>query len=516
MPPSSAPRLKHLNQIRRPMVGRSIALLMAFCALLLGMHGWGMWAAREGELEEHAASTANMARALAAQAETSFKVADAILAETVERVEHDGVEGAAGVRLHQRFVHIAAHSAEVHGLFVYGADGSWQVTALAKPPAASNADREYFRYHQTHPDRRSHVGKPVRSRSTGVMVIPVSRRIDRPDGSFGGVALVTLDLGFFGRFYDRFDIGRQGTILLALDDGTLIYRRPFSESIVGTSIAQGPIFQMMKREGPVGTALLRARIDGIERLYSYRHLDGYPLVVASAQAKDEILGDWWLELVKMSCVVVFAIGLLAWGGARMIKQIRVREKLEEELRKAGAALERQNETLKALAESDGLTGLANRRLFEETLTRELARARRGGTSFALIMTDVDFFKKYNDRYGHVAGDDCLRKVAAALAAGARRPGDLAARYGGEEFVVILPGTDLDGAVTVAETVRAAVAELKLEHADSPFGQVSLSLGVVAGLPAAEPDGAWVEAADRLLYEAKEGGRNRVAARLAIA
>ncbi len=497
------------------MVGRTIALLAAFCALLLVMHGWGMWAAREDQLDETAASTANMARALAAQAETSFKVADAILAETVERVEHDGVEGAAGERLRQRFLHIAAHSAEVHGLFVYGADGSWQVTALANPPQGNNADREYFRYHQANPDRRSHVGKPVRSRSTGVMVIPVSRRIDRPDGSFGGVALVTLDLGFFGRFYDRFDVGRQGTILLALDDGTLIYRRPFTESLVGTSIAQGPIFQMMKREGPVGTALLRARMDGIVRLYSYRHLDGYPLVVASAQAKDEILSDWWQEEVKMSCVVAFAIGLLAWGGARMIKQIRVRENLEEELREAGAALERQNETLRALAESDGLTGLANRRLFEDTLARELARARRGGSGFALILSDVDWFKKYNDRYGHVAGDDCLRKVAAAIAAGARRPGDLAARYGGEEFAVILPATTLDGAVKVAETIRAAVADLKLEHADSPYGQVSLSLGVVAGLAGAGPDGAWVEAADRLLYEAKEGGRNRVAARLAI-
>jgi diguanylate cyclase (GGDEF)-like protein len=497
------------------MVGRSIALLAAFCVLLLGIHGWSLWAAHEGQLEEASASTANMALALAAQAETSFKVADAALAETVERVEHDGVEGAAGRRLHERLLHIAAHSAEVSGLFVYGPDGSWQVSTLAKPPRANNADRDYFRYHQAHADRRVRVGRPVRSRSTGAMVIPVSRRIDRPDGSFGGVALVTLDLGFFGRFYDRFDVGRQGTILLALDDGTLIYRRPFTESLVGTSISQGPIFRMMKSAGPVGTALLRSKIDGIERLYSYRHLDGYPLVVASAQAKDEILRGWRVAVIKMSCVVLFAIAMLAWGGTRMIRQIRIRERLEEELRAAGAALERHNEALKALAESDGLTGLANRRLFEETLARELARARRGDRRFALILSDVDCFKKYNDRYGHVAGDDCLRKVAAAIASGARRPGDLAARYGGEEFALILPDTDLDGAVTVAEGIRAAVAALKLEHADSPFGQVSLSLGVAAGRPAAEPDGAWVEAADRLLYEAKEGGRNRVVARLAI-
>ncbi|MGB9108328.1 MAG: sensor domain-containing diguanylate cyclase, partial [Telluria sp.] len=473
MPPSSAPRLNQLDQKRRPLVGRTIALLATFSALLIGILGWSLWAAREGQLAQTAASTANMARALAAQAETSFKIADAILAETVERVEHDGVSGAAGERLRQRFLHITGHSTEVHGLFVYGADGSWQVNALPNQVNANNADRDYFRYHQTHLDRGTHIGIPVRSRSSGVLVIPVSRRIDRPDGSFGGVALVTLDLGYFGRFYDRFDVGAKGTILLVLDDGTLMYRRPYNEGQVGTSIAQGPLFRMLKSAGPVGTAMLRARIDGVERLVSYRHLDGYPLVVASAPAKDEILAHWWTTVIRMSCVVAFAILLLVWGGWRMVRQIRVRENLEGELRRAGAALEQHNRALKALADSDGLTGLANRRLFEETLGRELGRARRTGAPFALIMCDVDFFKKYNDRYGHVAGDDCLRKIAAAIGAGARRPVDLAARYGGEEFILVLPDTALAGAMTVAESIRTAVAALALEHADSPTGKVSL-------------------------------------------
>jgi diguanylate cyclase (GGDEF)-like protein len=499
------------NQKRSPLVARSIALLACFCAVLLGIHGWSLWTAHQGQLDETAASTSNMALALAAQAETSFKIADAVLAESVERVERDGVQGAAGQRLHQRFVHIATHSAEVHGLFVYGPGGEWQVTSLPDAMPENNADREYLHYHRTHTERGTHVGKPVRSRSSGVMVIPVSRRIDRPDGSFGGVVLVTLDLGYFGRFYDRFDIGEQGTIVLAMNDGTLIYRRPFSESVVGTNIGKGPLFQMLANAGPVGTAMLKARFDGIERLYSYRRLDGYPLVVASAESKDEILSDWRVTAAKTSSVVAFAVAMLAWGGRRMIRQIRLREQLEDELREAGAALRQHNLSLKVLAESDGLTGLANRRLFEDTLARELARARRTGAPFALILGDVDFFKKYNDRYGHVAGDDCLRKVAAAIALGVRRPGDLAARYGGEEFAVILPETSLEGAMAVAEAIRSAVADLRLEHADGPAGRVSLSLGVAAGLAAAEPDSAWVEAADRLLYEAKAGGRNRAAA-----
>ncbi|QJD98964.1 diguanylate cyclase [Massilia forsythiae] len=514
MTPSSAPRLNHLNKIRRPVIGRSIALLVGFCALLIGIHGWSLWTARQGQLEQSAASTSNMARALAAQAETSLKIADAILGETVERIEsdeRDGLDGAEKQRLHRRFMNIEASTAEIHGVFFFGPDGRWDVTSLKQVQSGNNADREYFRYHQSHTDRKTHVGQPVRSRATGVMVLPVSRRIDNPDGSFGGVALVTLDLRFFGAFYDRFDVGRSGTILLSTDEGRLVYRRPFKEVQVGNDIRSGPIYQMYKSSGPVGTAMLRSKIDGIERLYSYRHLDNYPLIVASAQSKDEILAGWWIAVVKMSCVVAFAVAMLAWGGARMIRQIRIRERLEDELLLAGTTLQQHNVSLKALAESDGLTGLGNRRLFEATLEREVGRARRTSTPFALVLTDVDFFKKYNDRYGHVAGDECLRQVGAAIGAGARRPADLAARYGGEEFAVILPDTDLEGALAVAESIRAAVAAMQIAHADSPTGHVTLSLGVIAGHPAADGQGAahgWVSAADQLLYGAKSGGRNR--------
>ena len=129
------------------------------------------------------------------------------------------------------------------------------------------------------------------------------------------------------------------------------------------------------------------------------------------------------------------------------------------------------------------------------------------------MLDVDFFKKFNDRYGHVAGDDCLRRVAGAIATGPRRPTDLAARYGGEEFAVILPDTDADGACAVAEKIRQAVQSLAIPHADSPCGDVTVSLGVHTCCPADEMDAAplsCIEGADALLYQAKTRGRNCLA------
>ena len=164
-----------------------------------------------------------------------------------------------------------------------------------------------------------------------------------------------------------------------------------------------------------------------------------------------------------------------------------------------------------LAFTDGLTGIANRRAYDEALSREWDRASRDGTALALVLFDVDFFKRYNDTYGHIAGDTCLRSVAEAAQSCVRRPSDLFARYGGEEFVALLPRTDAAAAFAIAEAMCDAVRELHIEHSASSLGIVSISAGVAstAAKPFAEP--ALPHAADEALYLAKEGGRNRVAA-----
>jgi diguanylate cyclase (GGDEF)-like protein len=173
------------------------------------------------------------------------------------------------------------------------------------------------------------------------------------------------------------------------------------------------------------------------------------------------------------------------------------------------------EQMESMAQTDGLTGLANRRRFDEMLSREYRRAMREASSLGVVLVDADRFKLFNDRYGHAAGDDCLRQVAVAVANAARRPGDLAARYGGEEFVLLLPNTDLAGATEVAERLRQDVLAAGLAHAGNPpLGLVSVSLGVASLAP--NPDSAidtdaLLRQADTALYAAKAGGRNRVAA-----
>ena len=171
-----------------------------------------------------------------------------------------------------------------------------------------------------------------------------------------------------------------------------------------------------------------------------------------------------------------------------------------------------SDELRLMACTDGLTGVANRRHFDEMLNLEWVRNAREGTSLALLMVDVDHFERYNDCHGHPAGDVCLKAVALALASVARRPADLVGRVGGEEFAVLLPGTDLKGARRVAQEAIEAVHALAVPHADSPTApQVTASIGVAACSDAEFVDRAassLVRVADEALYAAKSAGRNR--------
>jgi len=163
-----------------------------------------------------------------------------------------------------------------------------------------------------------------------------------------------------------------------------------------------------------------------------------------------------------------------------------------------------------LASTDGLTGVANRRAYDEALAREWERAARDGSEISLIIFDVDFFKRYNDTYGHVAGDLCLQHVAKAAQSCLRRPGDLFARYGGEEFVALLPQTSAAAAFEIAEAMCAAVKRLHIEHSASSLGIVSISAGVAAATARPFAEMTLARAADAALYRAKESGRNRAA------
>jgi diguanylate cyclase (GGDEF)-like protein len=182
----------------------------------------------------------------------------------------------------------------------------------------------------------------------------------------------------------------------------------------------------------------------------------------------------------------------------------------DERKRLSAELEKANKILRALAMTDGLTGLANRRRFDEMLEREWRRTARESGVLSMLMVDIDQFKLFNDYYGHQAGDECLKRVSHALAKIARRSGDVCARYGGEEFAVILPNMDIKQAMSIAESIRLAIEEIKIEHVKMKNEKLTVSVGV-ASLRPRDPGvkiGDLVGAADRALYAAKRIGRNR--------
>lgn len=197
---------------------------------------------------------------------------------------------------------------------------------------------------------------------------------------------------------------------------------------------------------------------------------------------------------------------------RLKTEMNRRKEREEDLMVLNERLAEMNRELERLSTTDSLTGLANRRSFNEFLAREWLREQREQKPFSVIMIDIDHFKKYNDHYGHLEGDICLQKVAWALQGTLCRPGDLLARYGGEEFVAILPHTELKGAVELAENFHERIRDLKLPHQDSP---VSATITISAGIASVIPDQSLspsqvIAMADKALYEAKQAGRNQSA------
>ncbi|GAM08566.1 response regulator PleD [Geobacter sp. OR-1] len=186
-----------------------------------------------------------------------------------------------------------------------------------------------------------------------------------------------------------------------------------------------------------------------------------------------------------------------------IVRLRVRNQLE---------LKRQRDLLGRLSCLDGLTGLANRRGLDEYLDKEWRRALRNRTPISVIMIDIDHFKDYNDSYGHLAGDDCLKRVAYMLEGTLERPADFVARYGGEEFVGILPETELPGTMIIAEKLRYVIEAVQIPHSSSQVAPyVTISVGATCGVPAPELEAReLLNRADQLLYQAKRNGRNQVA------
>ncbi|MEK9804473.1 MAG: diguanylate cyclase, partial [Curvibacter sp.] len=364
--------------------------------------------------------------------------------------------------------------------------------------------------------------------SAGVMVADAQ-------GRFNGYVLAILDPDYFRILLESLLFADDVHASLIHADGKVVFRLPDPEQITGTDLAQRPDslfgrFMASGQRSDIVTGLAAAT--GVERTIAFARIlpttmpADNPLVVAIDRQVAALYAPWYRELRFR--VALFAVILFVSVFGLYIYQVRHRaiEELEEtqeaqreateqrilqlnaelegKVRQRTAELERANAELRHLSRHDVLTGVANRMAANERLHGEYLRMRRTGSVYAVLMIDVDHFKRINDTHGHEAGDEVLRRVAKTLAANTRES-DLLARFGGEEFILLLPDTGLEAAQTVAEKLRHAVAS----HPDRLAGPITVSIGLACATPQDADENAALKLADHRLYEAKAAGRNRV-------
>ncbi|AHF66227.1 MULTISPECIES: sensor domain-containing diguanylate cyclase [Pseudomonas syringae group] len=373
--------------------------------------------------------------------------------------------------------------------------------SLSVTPRNDNfSDRAYFQNHLKNPSLGLHVSGPFKTRSGNPdWCISLSRRLSGPNGEFEGVASGVIRLIYFKQLFKSQVLEKGSSISLITAQGTMLVRYPDIEGqdLTGKDYSASENFKRIVQEGTGSFTAMSSQLNAM-RFYTFSRVGDLQLIVVIGQAEEEVYAVWrrnaWLV---GSATGVLCIGIV-WLTLLLCRELRRRHMAEDKLA--------------SLAATDGLTGLANRRQLDDALDIEWARALRSGKPLSLLMIDVDHFKAFNERHGHQGGDEALRKVAYTLSRNIRRPGDIAARYGGEEFVVVLPETDLQGAMVLAESIRLAVEAIPPFTDDTQ--SITVSIGVASQIV---QQNSKLEAlfglADKALYQAKNNGRNRVEQRL---
>lgn len=359
--------------------------------------------------------------------------------------------------------------------------------------------RDYCMALSADPNRKTFVTNAYVS-STGPLNVTQSRRYFPDEPGFHGFAAVGVDLSFFAKWLSNVTIGPHGVIAISDRNANLLARKPAMPEALGKRVNDPIVEAFVASAETYKTFREISPVDGEPRLYGVRKVEGLPFVIVVGEADREWLADW-IQNVWMTIGEVVILWLLAFF---TLHSYRARLKNLAELKKA-------RDKLEELSVMDGLTGVANRRRFDDVLVAECRRMRRIRAPLSVIMIDVDHFKAFNDTYGHQAGDECLKSVAKVLRDSVKRSQDLAARYGGEEFCCILPETEHAAAVEIATSIKDGISSLDIRHAGSTAADhVTVSLGVATLIcdGKTNPESI-VNVADRRLYWAKENGRNRV-------
>ena len=471
------------------------ASLFAVLCLICAVVGVLLHDSRALEFKRASTEVSNLSTAITQDIQRNLETYDLSIQGVIDDLKNPTVLAASPALRQLVLFDRAATAPYLGAILVIDPEGNLVIDSRSLQFAPFNyADRDYFRVHAASADVGLFISKPVVSRSDGQWIIGLSRRVNKPDGSFGGVVVGTLHIEYFHQLFSTMKLGPHGALTLLRDDGVLLMREPFNSAKVGDDFKSLVLFKKLAL-APEGEYQTRSGVDGVERLNHYRRVGPLPIVVNTALSIQDIYAEWWRKASVIVAILLLccAVNLTLAIGLR----IELRRRTEAEA------------ALLLLAGEDSLTGIANRRRFDESLEREWRVAARYGMPLSLLMIDVDQFKGYNDTFGHPMGDAALAAIGACLKAQLRRPGELAARYGGEEFAVILPRMGTTEAIRVAEAVRSAVLALAIPHPASTCERLSVSIGVASlGSGIAVGAAGLVAAADAALYSSKTDGRNR--------
>jgi diguanylate cyclase (GGDEF)-like protein len=434
----------------------------------------------------------------------------------------------------------------ISGLSIVGANGRIVCSTAPNSIGLDVSDRPYFQ--QAIGTKSFIVGEQAVGRSRGGVGLVAAMPTLTEDGSVTGIITAGFELQWIERIAAEV-VRRPGAMMLVLDDaGTVLAAQPGRDKWLRKRLETNLLQDMRAREE--GIAAVEGP-DGVRRSFGFARLPDTNAFLAVGLDEAEMLRRVDRE-IRMAYIQFAAIGAFVlfgvWFGgeqtvvrplralARMAVHIghgsqqarATRRRWAAEFAPLASALdamahrlaEREEELraantrLAELARLDSLSGLANRRGFDARLADEWRASAASGQPLALVMIDIDHFKAFNDHYGHVAGDACLRAVGEALARAAGHAA-IVARYGGEEFALLFPGAEMNRALGIAETLRAAIERLGLVHQAAPSRRVTVSVGVAAVRAAGESPRRLVEAADAALYGAKRRGRNAVVGHAAI-
>ena len=363
-------------------------LLLVIGCSLTSLTIWKVWSSRERALAEVDVHGLNLTQALNTYTEGIVRQSSLLLLGLVERLETEGNGPAQIQRIQSLIDRQQPLMPQLSGIIIYDRNGHWLMSSNRPiPEGANSSDRAYFIHHRDSPSREPFIGPPIQSRANHEWVVTISRRFNDDGGQFAGVVAVTLGVENFLRVFGKLDVGQDGAIGLSYTDGTLLVRYPFREQDMGRNFSKSPIYAKYLVDRSVGTASYTSSLDGVERLYAFRKSETLPLITTVALGKDEALAAWRIEAALSAVVVIGLLGLTGLIGWFLILDMRRRTEAEEALRDAQQQLLASNRQLELLALKDALTGLANRRCFDETLTVEARRAQRDGTSLALLMIE---------------------------------------------------------------------------------------------------------------------------------